>query len=215
MKKILITLLLIAAGTANVCAQETEQIEGHIEMLLEKKEKLDSLYSYWNDFVAQHPKDEKAWRNLFEVENGLVERLHFKDWNKGEELRKELNVVGRMKQAIPDTYTFYYCAYEGAYREDGWSSEEFFEHYEKFADLAVDHLPHDAVASDYKKWAGYLIQKQDTARLTRVLTEYYERGLYPAEELQYHFNELQGMDEGAVYLALMKETSLASSSCNW
>lgn len=201
MKKILIALLLIAAGTANVCAQETEQIEGHIEMLLEKKEKLDSLYSYWNDFVAQHPKDEKAWRNLFEVENGLVERLHFKDWNKGEELRKELNVVGRMKQAIPDTYTFYYCAYEGAYREDGWSSEEFFEHYEKFADLAVDHLPHDAVASDYKTWAGYLIHKQDTARLTRVLTEYYERGLYPAEELQYHFNELQGMEEGAVYLA--------------
>ena len=119
MKKILIALLLIAAGTANVCAQETEQIEGHIEMLLVKKEKLDSLYSYWNDFVAQHPKDEKAWRNLFEVENGLVERLHFKDWNKGEELRKELNVVGRMKQAIPDTYTFYNCAYEGAYREDG------------------------------------------------------------------------------------------------
>ena len=201
MKKILIALLLIAAGTANVCAQETEQIEGHSEMLLEKTEKLDSLYNYWNDFVAQHPKDEKAWRNLFEVENGLVERQHFKDWNKGEELRKELNVVGRMKQAIPDTYTFYYCAYEGAYREDGWSSEEFFEHYEKFADLAVDHLPHDAVASDYKTWAGYLIHKQDTARLTRVLTEYYERGLYPAEELQYHFNELQGMEEGAVYLA--------------
>ena len=84
MKKILIALLLIAAGTANVCAQETEQIEGHIEMLLEKTEKLDSLYNYWNDFVAQHPKDEKAWRNLFEVENGLVERQHFKDWNKGE-----------------------------------------------------------------------------------------------------------------------------------
>ena len=52
MKKRLIALLLIAAGTAKVCAQRAEQVEGHMEMLLEKTEKLDSLYNYWNDFVA-------------------------------------------------------------------------------------------------------------------------------------------------------------------
>ena len=201
MKKILFTLLLIAAGSASVNAQETEQIDGQLELLLMKMEKLDSMYNHCNDFVAQHPKDEKAWRNLFEVENVMVEKLHFKDWNKGEELRKELNVVGRMKQVIPNTYTFYYCAYEGAYREEGWSSTEFFVHRNEYADLAIDNLPDDAVASDYERWVSYLIPKQDTVRLTRVLTSYYEHGLYSPEKLQYQFNELQGMEEGAVYLA--------------
>lgn len=201
MKKILFVLLMIAAGCASVNAQKTEQMGDHLGLLLSTKDKLDSLYNYWNDFVAQHPEDETAWRNLFEVENAMVERLHFTEWNKGEELRKKLNVVGRMKQAIPDTYTFYYSAYEGSYKEEGWTSEEFFAHRDEYAGFAVDKIPDDAVASDYDKWVQYLIPKQDTLRLTRVLTDYYERGLYPSEKLQYHFNELQGMEEGAVYLA--------------
>ncbi len=202
MKKILFVLLMLAAGCAGADAQKTEKIEDqHLGLLLSKKDRLDSIYNYWNDFVAQHPKDETAWRNLFEVENAMVERLHFTEWNKGEELRKKLNVVGRMKQAIPDTYTFYYSAYEGAYREEGWTSEEFFVHRDEYAGFAVDKIPDDAVASDYDKWVRYLIPKQDTLRLTRLLTRYYEKGLYPSEKLQYHFNELQGMEEGAVYLA--------------
>ena len=201
MKKILFVLLMIATGCASADAQETEQIDEHLALILLKKERLDSMYNYWNDFVARHPKDETAWRNLFEVEDGMVTQLHFKEWNKGEELRKKLNVVGRMKQAIPDTYTFYYSAYVGEYCEEGWTSDEFFAHRDEYAGFAVDNLPDDAVASDYQKWVQYLIPKQDTVRLTRLLTRYYEQGLYPSEKLQYHFNELQGMEEGAVYLA--------------
>ena len=197
-KKMALVLWLTSAGGTMAHAQETKLID--VGQTLTRMEKLDSMYNYWNDFVAQHPKDEVAWRNLFEVENGLVEQTHWKDWNEGEELRKKLNVVGRMKQAIPDTYTFYYSAYEGAYREEAWTSDEFFAHRKEYADAAIASIPENAIAHDYERWAGVLIQQQDTVRLTKLLTNYYESGQYLPEILQYHFNELQGMEEGSVYL---------------
>ena len=59
----------------------------------------------------------------------------------------------------------------------------------------------DAPAGDYELWTQYLIPKRDTVRIINVLTQYYESGQYPEESLQYHFNELQGMEEGGVYIA--------------
>jgi hypothetical protein len=56
-------------------------------------------------------------------------------------------------------------------------------------------------AGDYDLWTQYLIPKRDTVRMTNVLTQYYNSGQYPEEWLQYHFNELQGMEEGSVYIA--------------
>ena len=38
--------------------------------------------------------------------------------------------------------------------------------------------------------------------MKNILTRYYESGQYPEEDLQYHFNELQGMDEGGVYIGV-------------
>ena len=192
-------LLMTLMGSVSVSAQETEQID-HSDAILASAEKLDSLYNYWNDFVAQHPKDERAWRNLFEVSNGMVEQKHWKNWQEGEDLKKELNVVGRMKQAIPHTYTFFYSAYEGAYREENWTSDEFFAFRDAVADSAISTLPKDAVQSDYERWAHVLIMRNDTVRLTDLLTKYYQSGLFSPEALQYHFNELQGMEEGGVYI---------------
>ena len=192
-------LLMTLMGSVSVSAQETEQID-HSDAILASAEKLDSLYNYWNDFVAQHPKDERAWRNLFEVSNSMVEQKHWKNWQEGEDLKKELNVVGRMKQAIPHTYTFYYSAYEGAYREENWTSDEFFAFRDAVADSAISTLPKDAAQDDYNRWAHVLIMRNDTVRLTDLLTKYYQSGLFSPEALQYHFNELQGMEEGGVYI---------------
>ena len=69
-----------------------------------------------------------------------------------------------------------------------------------YANRAIELLPDDAERYDYDMWAGYLMNELDTIRLTTLLTRYFENGLYPADELQYHYNELQGMDEGAIYL---------------
>ena len=69
-----------------------------------------------------------------------------------------------------------------------------------YANRVIELIPDNAARYDYEEWAGYLMSNLDTVRLTRLLTKFYENGLYPADELQYHYNELQGMDEGAVYL---------------
>ena len=45
MKKILFVLLMIATGCASADAQETEQIDEHLALILLKKERLDSMYN--------------------------------------------------------------------------------------------------------------------------------------------------------------------------
>ena len=102
------TLLAVATMMTTASAQQTERIDRHqILTLYGNAEKTDSLYNFWNTYVQVHPKDEVAWRNLFEVSEKKVFRWvsTTKDWKGGEEYRKQLNVVGRMEKAIPGTYT--------------------------------------------------------------------------------------------------------------
>lgn len=208
MKRTFIALLALVFFMTGVSAQETERLNRQ-KLIFSDSLKIDSLYNFWNTYVQLHPKDEVAWRNLFEVSKEKISDMIFKtrDWDGCERYRKQLNVVGRMKQAIPDTYTFYYCAHEGSYlpeaeekryKENG--AMTLFAHYDAYADSAIACLPDDAYADDYEKWIDYLIDKCDSVRLTNILNRYYQSGLYPEEDLQYHFNELQGMDEGGVYV---------------
>lgn len=208
MKRTFLTLLAFTLLLAGASAQKTEGLD-HTDLMLSDSTRIDSIYHHWNDFVSRHPKDEQAWRNLFDASENKVFRLLSKNkhWQAPLELRRQMNVVRRMAEAIPGTYTFYYCAYEG-----GLTSEEvekqmaehgipaLFHHDDKYADSAIATMPDDASAYDYERWIQYLIPKRDTLRLAGLLARYYESGQYPEEILQYHFNELQGMDEGGVYI---------------
>ena len=208
MKRKIMTMLVSLTMTATANAQGTDLIEQGTALYLTDSLKLDSMYNYWDDFVTQHPKDDAAWRNLFEVSEQKVFRMidATKDWKGGEEYRKQLNVVGRMEKAIPGTYTFYYCAYEGSYlpeEEEKLAKKNdmttLYMHHDAYADSAIATLPVDALAGDYERWIQHLIPKCDTTRINNLLTRYYESGQYPEETLQYHFNELQGMETDAVY----------------
>ena len=201
------TLLAFALLLAGASAQKTEPIDRN-KLYSTDSLAMDNLYNYWDTYVGLHPKDEVAWRNLFEVSKGIVRNLSIKtSWDVARQLRKKLNVVGRMEKAIPDTYTFYACAYEGNYvsEEEIRKMEDVGVHwdfygYDKYADAAIAALPADATAYDYEGWIQYLIPKGDSVRLDTLLTRYFNSGQYPEEALQYHFNELQGMDEGGVYI---------------
>jgi hypothetical protein len=72
-------------------------------------------------------------------------------------------------------------------------------HHDAYADSAIATLPAHALAGDYERWIMHLIPKCDTMRINNLLKRLYESGQYPDETLQYHFNELQGMETGAVY----------------
>lgn len=209
MKRKMMTLLAAATMMTTASAQQTERIDRHqILTLYGNAEKTDSLYNFWNTYVQVHPKDEVAWRNLFEVSEKKVFRWvsTTKDWKGGEDYRKQLNVVGRMEKAIPGTYTFYYSAYEGSYLPEEVEKEAkqynmttFYMHHDAYADSAIAALPADALAGDYERWIQHLIPMCDTVRMDQLLKRCYESGQFPEETLQYHFNELQGMETGGVY----------------
>ena len=151
--------------------------------------KLDSMYNYWNNYVTEHPMDEKAWRTLKEVDDRMFTKTDVKNREAALQRSKENNVFNRMAQAIPGTYTFYKYAYR--YR---WAK------YREYADSAIAVMPLDASVRDYDQWANHLINENDTLKLSKLLTQYYKSGQYPAECLQYDYNELQGMEKGGVYL---------------
>ena len=209
MKQRIISMLVGLTMMMGASAQGTERIDREeILTLYGNAEKTDSLYNFWNTYVQVHPKDEVAWHNLFEVSEKMVSsRIHTtKDWKGCDEYRKQLNVVGRMEKAIPGTYTFYYSAYEGSYlpeEEEKLAKKNnmttLYMHHDAYADSAIATLPSNAMAGDYERWILHLIPKCDTVRINQLLTRYYESGQYPEETLQYHFNELQGMETGGVY----------------
>ncbi len=153
MKRILTTLLVAATMMTGASAQKTELIERGIPLYLTDSLKLDSMYNYWNNFVTQHPKDDVAWRNLFEVCSNQEFRLRCKNWEVGmQHFRDEMMpLLERIKKAIPGSYTAYYCEYEGSLATTT-------DRRELVADSAIVLLPKDA-------------------------------------------NELQGMEEGGVYIA--------------
>ena len=196
MKQKIISMLVGLTMMTGASAQRTELIgRGGAPIYLSDSLKVDSMYNYWNDFVSQHPKDDIAWRNLFEICYNQEFKLRSKNWKEGVYYfeKNTLPLIERIKKAIPGSYTAYYCEYEGTRSSTN-------DRRELIADSAIALLPKNAPAGDYDLWMQYLIPKRDTVRMTNILTQYYESGQYPEESLQYHFNELQGMDEGGVYI---------------
>ena len=196
MKRTIFTLLATVMMTVGAGAQEAELAEfKSTNLWLLDSVKVDSMYNYWDAYVQAHPKEELAWRKLFEVCSNQEYRLRTKNWEEGIALhgKRVLPLLERMKAAIPSTYQYYYCAHEGGYPMP-------LETQHALADSAIALLSEKTIASDYELWVQGLIVRRDTLKLTQVLTRYYESGQYPEEALQYHFNELQGMDEGGLYI---------------
>lgn len=184
------TIHVSASGTKSKGTVKLDASGYDLRMMSD--ETLDSVYRYWNNFVTEHPKDENAWHKLCNAAEQKVYRIYWQkgnDRNVSRQLRKELNVMPRMQQAIPGTYTYYYCVYvSGEARA------------KEYADSAIAMLNNNVPADDFDRLAVYAKGKNDTLQLTKVLTRYYESGQYPASALQYHYNELQGMEKGGVYL---------------
>lgn len=210
MKRTIITMLVVVIAVAGASAQQTEHINRNSYFGADSL-RLDSMYNHWNGYVKEHPKDEVAWRNLYDIYEWyeykyLVNSKYFRTaddlFEAQLKMRRKVGLMERMEQAIPDSYTFNYCAYDCDYEWQKYDNpddipDSISYHY---ANLAIELLPKTAERNDYETWASYLINELDTVRLTHLLTRYFESGLYPANELQYHYNELQGMDEGAIYI---------------
>ena len=83
MKRIKMTLLIAFMMMTGVSVGQTEQIRRDAALYMADSLKLDSMYNYWNKFTMEHPKDEVAWRNLFEICSNQEFRLRCKNWEAG------------------------------------------------------------------------------------------------------------------------------------
>lgn len=160
MKRLFFTLIVAAAAIVSTSAQTTERLT-HTQVWNYDIPKLDAMYKVWNERVQASPQDEQAWRNLFEIYEARksitpVTRDTLKatngevfipaNTNEQEAYKKACNIMPRMEQAIPDSYTFNYCAYESDYEYDKYRGEiyemwQYQQFRNQFADRAIELLP--------------------------------------------------------------------------
>lgn len=220
MKRILTTLALASALLLTAAAQEKKPALGTLMLnkdfsptALEAGEQLyypvllhcdttqiTRLFHQWNQYVDQHPQDEAAWRNLYEV----YEAYYLRSFNAPggrtkQKLARQTNLQERLARGIPYTYTYDIIKLQELFSMTG-DQEHSRDHMHKYAANALERLPDDARASDLQLLIGTLYQTGDTTNLERLLNIYFDRDMCPSYVLQYHFNELQGMEQNAVYI---------------
>ena len=146
----------------------------------------------WEAYVKEHPQDEIGWRNLYEA---YVTYSYYT--KKYDVLEQDGEFMKRVKEAIPDTYTYYLLAMETC---RDYSKEK------KYAEEAIKRLPETMYEADYKTWCRYFLREdKDEKRLKDMLTRYYKSGLLSPDMLYFHYNELQGMEEGGIYFGEAEE----------
>ena len=220
MKRILTTLALASALLLTAAAQEKKPAPGTLMLnkdfsptALEAGEQLyypvllhcdttliTRLFHQWDKYVEQHPTNESAWRNFYEV----YEAYYLRSFNAPggrtkQELARQTNLQERLARGIPYTYTYDIIALQELFSMTG-DQEHSRDHMHKYAANALERLPDDARASDLQLLIGTLYQTGDTTNLEQLLNIYFDRDMCPSYVLQYHFNELQGMEPNAVYI---------------
>lgn len=211
MKRILTTLALAATISFMTMAQvnpnDTEYLhpreDGKIELLYRPDfdncdtTTLAQLYREWDDFTRNHPSNETGWRNFH-----AVLQTYWMERGWGDEGQKaRINYAKRLRESIPDTYTYYYMMIHYSSVEDPddngekWARAKY-----KYACKAMEVLPDDVTNYDMNELISIMMDNCDTLRTNKLLFELYNRRLISQNVLQYHFNELQGMPDSALYI---------------
>ena len=141
----------------------------------------------WKDIATKNPQDETAWLNYYNAARYMA-------WYQQEDSTAR-QVVREMEAAIPDSYTFNYCAYRESVSGKGYGDPK------NYAEAALAKLPNEMQFFDYDNWVCYLAMQGDEARMRPLAKRYFDSGIYSETVLRYSYNELAGMDEGGIYIA--------------
>ena len=142
----------------------------------------------WKAQTQRNPKDETAWLNYYHA-------AHYMGWwgNNSDSVVRQ--VMSEMKQAIPDTYTYNFCAYRAVVT--GHVEET---NADKYAEAALAKLPDEMEFFDYDQWVCYLAMKGYESRMVQMAKRYFDSGIYSENVLRYGYNELAGMDADGIYI---------------
>ena len=141
----------------------------------------------WKDIATKNPQDETAWLNYYNAARYMA-------WYQQEDSTAK-QVVHEMETAIPDSYTFNYCAYRESVSGKGYGVPK------TYAEAALAKLPNEMQFFDYDNWVCYLAMQGDEARMRPLAKRYFDSGIYSETVLRYSYNELAGMDEDGIYIA--------------
>ena len=141
----------------------------------------------WKKAAADNPANEEAWLNYYNAARYMA-------WY-GKADSTAHQVVEEMEKAIPETYTFNYCAYRESTSGKGYGEAR------QYAEKALARLPEEMAFFDFDTWVSYLAMQGDEERLRMMAGRYFDSGIYSEAVLRYNYNELQGMEQGGIYVA--------------
>ena len=185
MKRVLVIASLALLGLGAMAQTKTIKVESPIVTekdfvwYVEQKEA-------WKALTEKNPQDETAWLNYYNAARYMA-------WSHEEDTTAR-QAVREMAQAIPDSYTFNYCAYRESASGKGYGNPK------TYAEAALAKLPADMQFFDYDQWVCYLAMQGDEARMKPMAKRYFDGGIYSEAVLRYSYNELAGMDEGGIYI---------------
>ncbi len=186
LKKIVMSVIAFAFAIGAMAQTKAVKIESPIVSekdfmwYVEQKEA-------WKDIATKNPQDETAWLNYYNAARYMA-------WYQQEDSTAR-QVVREMEAAIPDSYTFNYCAYRESVSGKGYGVPK------TYAEAALAKLPNEMQFFDYDNWVCYLAMQGDEARMRPLAKRYFDSGIYSETVLRYSYNELAGMDEDGIYIA--------------
>lgn len=186
LKKVIVSTFALAFAIGAMAQTKAVKIESPIVSekdfmwYVEQKEA-------WKDIATKNPQDETAWLNYYNAARYMA-------WYQQEDSTAK-QVVHEMEAAIPDSYTFNYCAYRESVSGKGYGDPK------NYAEAALAKLPNEMQFFDYDNWVCYLAMQGDEARMRPLAKRYFDSGIYSETVLRYSYNELAGMDEDGIYIA--------------
>jgi hypothetical protein len=140
----------------------------------------------WKTETQKDPTNETAWLNYYNA-------ARYMSWfQQADSTAKQ--VVCEMEAAIPNSYTFNFCAYRESVQGKGYGEPK------RYAEAALAMLPDEMQFFDYDNWVCYLAMQGDEIRMKPLAKRYFDSGIYSEAVLRYSYNELAGMDEGCIYM---------------
>ena len=190
---IVMTISFLGVSAGNVINSEKYKYPSHLHEIrgwvVEQydEEWYFEQYVGWLDQAIQNPKDEHAWLNCFLAKN--YELMSSEDDIDRDSVFSEL--LNLMEMYIPDTYTYHACNYMGLNRgqPDSYASGR----------KAFEMLPKKKTFFDYDTWVSFLYLFGDK-EYSSYAKEYYNAGIYSKELIQFNLNELNCMEEGAIFV---------------
>lgn len=182
MKRILVLALSLTAVYGYAQRVQPEEIPWMV-VQSESPEWYARQAEAWETVVAREPQNENAWYNL-----SKATRYANLDSNDGYARRQAL--YKRMSKAIPDTYTYHFCA------QDNYNDSISNAHMER----AYQLMPQGRIfGEEYGSFIAYFWKNNREKELKEVAKLYYKEQRIPSDLFRYNYNELQCLPPNAIY----------------